>query len=577
MAKKILIKCPKCGTYHEAKVGFFQSKILKCGCGYKIDLAAESIQTKVCPHCGNSVTYDSTDYEAKCPVCGELINKKEDLIASISLTCPTCSCKITVNKNDSVATCPMCGDKIDVQALIKKEEAKKLGQASVIKYDGANNIFVYKHPIEDFNCGTQLIVHESQEAIFFKDGKAYDTFGAGRYTLSKSNMPLLEDLYKSDDPNQVLHSEIYFVNKTTQMNIKWGTDSKVRLLDPESNIYVEIGACGTFNMAVADARKLLIKLVGTEKSFGQDDLMGTEGYGTEYMSGKFKSLVMNKVKSNLARIIVNSKISVITIDQYIDLISERMKDVINEVLAEYGLYMPQFFITTIILPDDDPNYQRLKQQYAEKTLRVRDEEIKAAEAKARQDRIIIEHETDAKVKVVDSQGYVDTLKMKAEADAEAYKVMAMAEAEGYRAKAMAEADEMKAKGYTYKDETSRIVAQNATLNGALGGDGGAMNAVGQVASLGVAFGTVGAVSKMTKDAMKPIMDDVNEMAGIKSAEENAGWTCPVCGKSGITSNFCPDCGIKKPEVTVTWTCPNCGKKDITSRFCPDCGSEKAEK
>lgn len=377
-------------------------------------------------------------------------------------------------------------------------------------------------------------------------------------------MPLLEDLYKSDDQNQVLHSEIYFVNKTTQMNIKWGTDSKVRLLDPESNIYVEIGACGTFNMAVADSRKLLIKLVGTEKSFGQDDLMGAEGYGTEYMSGKFKSLVMNKVKSNLARIIVNSKINVITIDQYIDLISERMKDVINEVLAEYGLYMPQFFITTIILPDDDPNYQRLKQQYAEKTLRVRDEEIKAAEAKARQDRIIIEHETDAKVKVVDLQGYVDTLKMKAEADAEAYKVMAIAEA-----------DEMKAKGYTYKDETSRIMAQSAILNGALGGDGGAMNAVGQVASLGVALGTVGAVSKMTKDAMKPVMDDVSEMAGIKPTEENVGWTCPVCGKSGITSNFCPDCGIKKPEVTVTWTCPNCGKKDITSRFCPDCGSEKA--
>jgi len=328
------------------------------------------------------------------------------------------------------------------------------------------------------------------------------------------------------------------------MNIKWGTDSKVCLLDPESNIYVEIGACGTFNMAVADSRKLLIKLVGTEKSFGQDDLMGAEGYGREYMYGKFKSLVMNKVKSNLARIIVNSKISVITIDQYIDLISERMKDVINEVLAEYGLYMPQFFITTIILPDDDPNYQRLKQQYAEKTLRVRDEEIKAAEAKARQDRVIIEHETDAKIKVVDSQGHVDTLKMKAEADAEAYKVMAMAEAEGYRAKAMAEADEMKAKGYTYKDETSRLVAQNATSNSSLGGESGAMNAIGQVASLGVALGTVGAVSKMTKDAMQPIMNDVSEIAGAKPTEENVGWTCPVCGKSGITSNFCADCGKK---------------------------------
>ncbi len=447
--------------------------------------------------------------------------------------------------------------------------------AQIIKYEGDNKTFIWKHPCEDFNSLTQLIVHESQEAIFFKDGKAYDTFGAGRYTLSESNMPLLEDLYKSDDPNQVLPTEIYFVNKTTQMNIKWGTDSKVRLLDPESNIYVEIGACGTFNMAVGDFRKMLIKLVGTEKSFGQDDLMGTEGYGTEYMSGKFKSLVMNKVKANLARIIVNSKISIITIDQYMDLISERMKDVINGVLAEYGLYMPQFFITTIILPDDDPNYQRLKQQYAEKTLRVRDEEIKTAEAKARQERVIIEHETDAKTKFVDSQGYADSLKMQAEADAEAYKVMAMAEAEGYRAKAMAEADEMKAKDYTYKDETSRMVAQGAMLNGALGGDGGAMSAVGQVAGLGVALGTVGAVSQMTKDAMKPIMDDVNEMVGVKPAEENAAWTCPMCGKSGITSKFCPDCGVKKPETAATWTCPNCGKTGITSRFCPDCGTEKA--
>lgn len=570
MAKKILIKCPECGAYHEAKVGLFKSKTLKCNCGRVINLASESMQTKVCPHCGNSVTYDMTDFGAECPVCGELINRKEDLIASVSLTCPNCSCKVTVNKHASVATCPMCGDEIDVQTLIKKEAAKSLGNASVIKYEGANNVFVYKHPIEDFNRGTQLIVRESQEAVFFKDGKAYDTseFGAGRYTLSESDTPQLNELYKSDDPNEVLHFEIYFINKTVQMNIKWGTDSKVRLLDPESNIYVEIGACGTFNMAVSDSRKLLMKLVGTEKSFGQDDLMGEDCYGTEFISGKFKSLVMNKVKSNLARIIINNGISVITIDQYLDLISDRMKDVLNESLAEYGLNMPQFYITKIILPDDDPNYQRLKQQYADRTLRVRDEEIKAAEAKARQNREIIEHETDAKIKVVDSQGYVDTLKLKAQADAEAYKIKAMAEAEGYRAKAMAEADEMKAKGYTYKDETSRLITEKTLLNGKTGSDGGAMGALGQVAGLGVTLGTVGAVSKMTKNAMKPIIDNINEIAGTDN-----GWTCPACGKSGITSNFCPDCGVKKPEA-VTWTCPNCGKRGITSKFCPDCGSKK---
>lgn len=54
---------------------------------------------------------------------------------------------------------------------------------SVIKYEGDNDTLIWKYPQEDFNIGSQLIVHESQEAIFFKDGKALDLFGAGRYTL----------------------------------------------------------------------------------------------------------------------------------------------------------------------------------------------------------------------------------------------------------------------------------------------------------------------------------------------------------------------------------------------------------
>ena len=56
----------------------------------------------------------------------------------------------------------------------------------VIKCDGkdcGNDVFVWKFPGEDFNTLSQLIVHESQEAIFFKDGQALDTFGPGRYTL----------------------------------------------------------------------------------------------------------------------------------------------------------------------------------------------------------------------------------------------------------------------------------------------------------------------------------------------------------------------------------------------------------
>ena len=63
--------------------------------------------------------------------------------------------------------------------------------ADVIKYEGDNETLVWKHPIEDFNMGSQLIVHESQEAIFFRNGQALDLFGPGRYTLETENIPLL--------------------------------------------------------------------------------------------------------------------------------------------------------------------------------------------------------------------------------------------------------------------------------------------------------------------------------------------------------------------------------------------------
>lgn len=67
----------------------------------------------------------------------------------------------------------------------------------VIKYEGGNDTFVYKHESEDFNTGTQLIVHESQEAVFFRDGKAMDRFGAGKYTLDTESLPLMKRFFKA--------------------------------------------------------------------------------------------------------------------------------------------------------------------------------------------------------------------------------------------------------------------------------------------------------------------------------------------------------------------------------------------
>lgn len=562
---KFVIECPSCGRYAEASTGFFAKKRIDCACGYVINVKTDKLSSKVCPHCGNTVVFDQSKGEdAKCPVCHEKINTRESMAALSEFTCPSCSCKLSADKNAHTYTCPLCDTVINVQERIAKEDIKNQGLASVVKYEGSNDTFVWKHPIEDFNLGSQLIVHESQEAIFFRDGKALDLFGAGRYTLATQNIPLLENLYKlPTNTTEVFHSEVYFVNLTTQMGIKWGTDSKVRLFDPASGLHIEIGACGNFSLRVCDSRKLLVKLVGTASEFKQNEVMG-DPYSITSVVGKFKALVMNKVKANIARIIKENNINILEIDEYIDVVSEKLRVAINEVLGEYGLVMPEFFVTSVMTPDDDPNFRRLKQQFADKTLRVREEEIRKAEAEAAQGRKILEAQTEAQLKMVGAQGEAEALKIKAQAEAEAYK-----------AQAFAEAEEMRAKGYTYQQETARMVGMEAMQNGITGnGSGGAGSALGDIAGLGVTLGAMGGVIGMTKDALNPIMRTSADIGGSVVASVGDTWDC-VCGKTAISSKFCPECGTPKPVPVTGWNC-GCGQTNIMSKFCPECGAKKPE-
>ena len=69
-----------------------------------------------------------------------------------------------------------------------------LGLFEVIRKTRDDENIVYKYPKTNFNTGSQLIVEESQEALFFSTGKALDLFGAGKYTLSTNNIPLLSGL-----------------------------------------------------------------------------------------------------------------------------------------------------------------------------------------------------------------------------------------------------------------------------------------------------------------------------------------------------------------------------------------------
>lgn len=564
--KKFIMECPSCGKSVEASSGFFAKKKIDCSCGYTIDVKTDKMAAKVCPACEKNIVYDQSKVvggKIDCPFCNEKIDLKDKTKPMVEFSCPSCGCHLETEKGTDIYTCPLCETDIDVNKQIEKEKVKGQGLASIIKYEGGNDVFVWKHPIEDFNLGSQIIVNESQEAVFFQDGKALDAFKAGRYTLATSNLPSLKDLGKlpaSED--DVFHSVVYFVNMTTHMGIKWGTDSKVRLFDPASGLHIELGAFGSLSLRVVDSRKLLVSLVGTSPILTDLDVNGVELFGIPVIVGKFKSLIISKVKANLARAIKENQINVLEIDEYIDVLSDKLRGIINVTLEEYGLYMPEFFVTSIMTPDDDPNFRRLKQQFADKTLKVREEEIRKAEAEAAQSRQILEAQTQAQLKMMAAQGDAETLKIKAQAEADAY-----------RMQAFAEADEMKAKGYTYQQETERMVGMEAMKNNS--------GMLGDVAGIGITLGAMDSVIGITKDAFKPEMPNLGvpsaptpTVAPTAAPAGNDTWTC-ACGQAGITSKFCPECGAKKPEAPASWDCA-CGQTGITSKFCPECGAKKPE-
>lgn len=586
---KFVIECPSCGRYAEARKGFFARKKIDCSCGHVINVRTEKLTSRECPHCGNNVVFDQSKGEnAKCPVCHEPINTMAEQSQTVEFSCAQCGIRLRTSKGAASYTCPVCDCVNDVAERVATEKIKHDGLASIIKYEGDNSTFIWKHPIEDFNYGSQLIVHESQEAVFFKDGQALDLFGPGRYTLETQQLPLLEKIYKlPTDTEGTFHSEVYFINKTVQMAIKWGTPEQVRFIDPLTGTPLGLGASGEMNVMVSDSRKLLIKLVGTMKGIAWEDGPGF----TKSLQSSFRPLISNAVKTNLPAVIKQNEIDLLEIDENLDLVSESLCNKIRPGFEEYGLTIPQFYVTHVVLPENDPNFKRIRELHtvvlqskvyqAEATVKT----VKAqteAQYRTAEERSKAEIEAARRGTVLEQQ---TTQTEVAKREAERRVIEAQAEAQAQRMQGLTEAEVMKAKGYSQKDvlqaDVQKAYAEGIGNMGPAVSGGGGSSVVSDMLGLGIGMAAAQTVAPQIGNmfsGMNPQGDSVSNGANNAPQNASAGWDCPNCGCKNITSRFCPDCGSKKPEPKAAggWDCPNCGCKNITSKFCPDCGTKKPE-
>lgn len=384
--------------------------------------------------------------------------------------------------------------------------------AEVIKYEGDNSTFVWKHPCEDFNTTSQLIVHESQEAILFLNGQALDLFGPGRYPLETQNIPILRGLINIPTGGEsAFHCEVYFINKTEQMAIRWGTDSKVQYVEPTYKFPISIGASGEMALCVDDSRKLLVKLVGTERILDRQQL-------TAY----FRGILMTKVKAYIAQTMRANSINIFEIDESLETFSADIQRKLIPDFLDYGVQLKRFYVTTVIKPDGDPQYEKFKElhfrQYAD-----------IAEAKLRQQTDVIRAQTEAQKVVIDSQ---------------------------------AQATKRAQEGYTYQQERGFDVAQDAARN----------EAVGQFSTMGIGLGMMAGVGGTVGGMVGGAVSDA--FAGITTRpQQAANRFCDQCGAE-LTPGaaFCDECGA--PQTSPD-TCAKCGFKFTKpGKFCPKCGAKR---
>lgn len=368
----------------------------------------------------------------------------------------------------------------------------------VIKYEGSNDVLVFKHPITDFNTKAQLIVHEKQEAIVFMDGEAKKIYPPGRYELKSANLPGLKHIAALFSGGELAnHCEVYFVNKLLFANIPWVT-STMDIQDHTIGNYYSFWAQGIFTVRIANSFDLF-------EVIGNGDF-----YSTENLKEHFKDRITSSAREILSLAMNQEGLSYGEINSFLSKLSDRVKEKIEPAFTKIGLTLDEFHFESVNM-DKDAEFEEHRGHLGERSA----QQIEGYTYKEKRTLDVLEAQAN-------NQGGA-----------------------GAAASAVSGMGVGAAMGQIYGGMVGNAV--NSAFGGQQIFNGNGLNTVqNQVAGIVQPHpvGNASAGSCICSNCGKPIQPD---------------WKCcPYCGTGAVPKTACPRCGQTLPDGAMF--CPACSTK-----------------
>ena len=205
--------------------------------------------------------------------------------------------------------------------------------------DNTGDTMMYRFPVHDqeIKNGAQLIVRESQAAVFVHEGQIADVFGPGRYSVEGGNTPILSKLgaWKTGF-NSPIKSEVYFVNTKQFTDLKWGTSNPVMMRDADFGM-VRLRAFGIYSMRVAEPRALIKEIAGTNARFVTEDIEGQ---------------LRRTLVSGFSDALAESKIAALDLASNYDELGGLARQKLQDEFKSFGLELTKFVVENISLPQE---------------------------------------------------------------------------------------------------------------------------------------------------------------------------------------------------------------------------------